>query len=168
MVRVAAFIKQLCSVSMHAPPYSSGVFLAFVRQMLHRYPTAAQLLENEQDIVTSGTYTPNAEDPDHTNPYATSAWELATLKFHINPNIREHATEASMRKMLQLPREDPEKIHRQLVRNKNECYVAQRFVKKRHPLNAANGKKSGRRNRKHIRFITPRETGRYHLKKLVV
>jgi nucleolar complex protein 3 len=153
---------------MHAPSYSSGALLAFVRQILHRYPTAAQLLENEQDIVTSGTYTPNAEDPDHTNPFATSAWELATLKFHINPSIKEHASEASMRKMLQLPREDPEKIHKELVRNRNECYVAQRFVKKRHPLDTTKGKKSGRRERKQVRFITPRDTDSYHLKKLVV
>lgn len=167
MVRVAAFVKQICSVAMHAPPSSSTALLAFVRQILHRYQSVAQLLENEQDIVTSGTFTPNVEDPDHTNPFATSAWELATLKFHINPSIKEHATEASLRKMLQLPREDPTKIHEISVRNSNECYIAQRFVKKKHPLDTSSRGK-GRRERKQVRFITPRDTDNFHLKKLVL
>ena len=53
------------------------------------------MLENEQDIITSGAYTPTAEDPEHTNPFACSAWELATLKFHIHPLVSEHAVGGS-------------------------------------------------------------------------
>eukprot|EP00551_Chaetoceros_affinis_P004179 CAMPEP_0203683460 /NCGR_PEP_ID=MMETSP0090-20130426/47534_1 /ASSEMBLY_ACC=CAM_ASM_001088 /TAXON_ID=426623 /ORGANISM="Chaetoceros affinis, Strain CCMP159" /LENGTH=597 /DNA_ID=CAMNT_0050552607 /DNA_START=2104 /DNA_END=3894 /DNA_ORIENTATION=- len=108
--RVAAFVKQLCSVSLHAPTFTSTPILAFVRMVLHRYPSAAQLLENEQDVVTSGTYTPDVQDPEHTNPFATSAWEIGTLKFHVNPGVASQALGAGANKMLMLPIEDPSRI----------------------------------------------------------
>lgn len=161
-VRLAAFAKQLSTVAMHSPPYTSAPILAFLRQLLHRYPTAAQLLENEQDVVTQGTYTPEAEDPEFTNPFATSAWELGTLKFHINPSIKNHAKGAGAKKILQLPAEDPQKIRAELVRNSQESHISHRVSKKKHPLAVA--AKKEKRKRAQVRFITPRPTQNYHLK----
>lgn len=63
--RVASFIKQLCTVSLHAPSHTSGAMLAFARMLFHRYPTSHQLLENESDVVASGKYSPEVHDPDH-------------------------------------------------------------------------------------------------------
>jgi len=161
-IRVAAFAKQLSTVAMHAPPHSSAPLLAFLRQLLHRYPSAAQLLENEQDVVTQGTYTPEADDPEYTNPFATSAWELGTLKFHFDPKVRNHAKGAGAKKMLMLPAEDPSKIRAELVRNSQELHIALRVRKKKHPLANAGNKDKRRRNQ--VRFITPRQTENYHLK----
>lgn len=158
--RVAAFVKQLCSVSLHAPTFTSAPLLAFVRMVLHRYPSAAQLLENEQDVVTSGTYSPDVEDPEHTNPFATSAWELGTLKFHVNPNVTLQALGAGANRMLMLPIEDPSRIRSKLIRNDKECYIAMKVSKKKHPLHQGNNNK---RRRQQDRFIKPRETMQYHL-----
>ena len=161
-IRVAAFAKQLSTVAMHAPPHSSAPLLAFLRQLLHRYPSAAQLLENEQDVVTQGTYTPEADDPEFTNPFATSAWELGTLKFHFDPKVRNHAKAAGAKKMLMLPAEDPSKIRAELVRNSQELHIALRVRKKKHPLAIAGNK--DKRRRTQVRFITPRQTENHHLK----
>ncbi len=161
-IRVAAFVKQLCSVSLHAPTFTSTPLLAFVRMVLHRYPSAAQLLENEQDVVTSGIYTPDAEDPDHTNPFATSAWELGTLKFHVNPNVKLQALGAGANRMLMLPIEDPSRIRSELIRNEKECYMAMRVSKKKHPLHQGTKRNDKKRRRQQYRFITPRETTESH------
>jgi nucleolar complex protein 3 len=161
-IRVAAFAKQLGTVAMHAPAYTSAPLLAFLRQLLHRYPSAAQLLENEEDVVTQGTYTPEADDPEYTNPFATSAWELGTLKFHFNPSVRGHAKGAGAKKMLMLPAEDPSKIRAELLRNSQELHIAHRVNKKKHPLTVA--AKKDKRRRAQVRFITPRQTQNYHLR----
>lgn len=161
-VRVAAFAKQLGTVAMHAPSHTSAPLLAFLRQLLHRYPSAAQLLENEEDVVTQGTYTPEAEDPEYTNPFATSAWELGTLKFHFHPHVRGHAKGAGAKKMLMLPAEDPSKIRAELLRNSQELHIAHRVSKKKHPLTVA--AKKDKRRRAQVRFITPRQTQKYHLR----
>lgn len=164
-VRIAAFVKQLSTTAMHAPPFTAAPLLAFLRQILHRYPSAAQLLENEQDVVTQGTYTPEVEDPEYTNPFATSAWELGTLKFHIFPSIEDHAKGAAAKKMLLLPSEDPAKIREQLVRNSEEVYISYKSSKKKHPLStAAKKSNNSRRDRSEARFITPRPSHNYHLK----
>lgn len=161
-VRVAAFAKQLSTVAMHAPSFTSAPLLAFLRQLYHRYPSAAQLLENEQDVVTQGTYSPEAEDPEYTNPFATAAWELGSLKFHINPAVRRHAKGAAEKKLLMLPAEDPLRIRSELVRDSQELHIAHRVSKKKHPL--AISQKKDKRRRTQYRFVTPRTTQNYHLK----
>ena len=162
-VRVAAFMKQICTVSMHTPTFTSAPLLAFVRQLLHRYPSAAQMLENEQDVVTSGTYTPDVEDPEHTNPFATSAWEVGMLKFHVNPQVAFQAKNAGANKMLSLPAEDPSRIRASLVRDSKECYAAWKISTKKHPLNQGRKGSDKRRRRQQYRFITPRQTMEHHL-----
>ena len=79
-VRIAAFCKQLCTVALHAPSHTSAPLFAFVRQLSQRYPSIHQMMENEQDVITSGTYNPNVQDPEHSNPFATSAWELSLVE----------------------------------------------------------------------------------------
>lgn len=161
-VRLAAFAKQLGTIALHSPPYTSAPILAFLRQLLHRYPSAAQLLENEQDVVTQGTYSPEANDPEYTNPFATSAWELGTLKFHINPTVKNHAKGAGAKKILQLPIEDPSRIRNELTRNSLELHISHQVRKKKHPLALAALK--DKRKRTKARFIKPRKTQNYHLK----
>jgi nucleolar complex protein 3 len=154
-VRIAAFVKQLCTVSLHAPAHTSAPLLAFVRQLTQRYPSVHQMLENEQDVITSGEYNPNVEDPEHSNPFATSAWELAMMRFHVNPTIAHHALGAASQKMLQLPLEAPERVRAELLRDADELYIPARRVMKRHPLSGGDNNRD--------RFITPRKIANMHL-----
>jgi len=151
-VRVAAFLKQMLTVAMHSPVYTSVPLIGLARQILQRYPSVHQMLESESDVITSGTYTPDVEDPEHSNPFSTSAWELSNLKFHVHPRVRLQASAAAELKTIQLPAEAPDRMRRALSKDADEIYIPFRRQSKKHPLS---GKASGR---KQFRFITPRKS----------
>lgn len=152
MVRVAAFLKQMFTVAMHSPSYTSIPLIALARQILQRYPNVHQILESESDVITSGTYTPDVADPEHSNPFSTSVWELSNLKFHVHPQVRDQALSAAELKMIQLPAEAPDRLSKELTKDKDEMYIAFRRHLKRHPL----AEKAS--TRKQYRFITPRKS----------
>lgn len=110
------------------------------------------MLENEQDVITSGEYNPDVEDPEHSNPFATSAWELGTLRFHVHPSIAQHASGAASQKLLQLPFEAPERVREEMLRDSSELYISNRRVSKKHPLAGSSGSKRAQQER----FITAR------------
>lgn len=150
-VRVAAFLKQTFTVAMHAPVYTSVPLIALARQILQRYPSAHQLLESESDVITSGQYTPDVDDPEHSNPFSTSAWELAVLKFHFHPQVRQQVNAAAQLKLIQLPLEAPDRQRKQLVEDADEIYIKFQKMTKKHPLAEKKGKNQ-------LRFITPRKS----------
>merc|ERR1712166_1013283 len=150
-VRVAAFLKQTFPVAMHAPVYTSVPLIALARQILQRYPSAHQLLESESDVITSGQYTPDVDDPEHSNPFSTSAWELAVLKFHFHPQVRQQVNAAAQLKLIQLPLEAPDRQRKQLVEDADEIYIKFQKMTKKHPLAEKKGKNQ-------LRFITPRKS----------
>lgn len=151
-VRVAAFMKQILTTAMHTPTASATPLIAFVRQLIQRYPSAAQMLENEQDVITSGSYQFDVDDSEHSNPFATSAWELATLKFHYNSTVAYQATSAAEAKLLQFPAEGPSKLRTECLESMDNLYIPFKRFKKRHPLEP----KETEQKRVHYRFITPR------------
>jgi nucleolar complex protein 3 len=108
------------------------------------------MLENEQDVL-SGEYRPDVEDPEHSNPFATSAWELANLKFHIHPAVSSQAVAAASGKLLRLPAEQPEKLRAALLQECDELYIPFERHKKKHPLQQTDDKKRPR-----SRFLKPR------------
>lgn len=154
-------MKQISTIALHLPPFTSTPLLAFVRQLLYRYSSVAnQLLENELDVITSGEYTPNVDDPEKTNPFATSAWELATLKFHINPSVTTQTIGASTLKTI-LPTDDPFQIHSSMISNSSRFYVHHKMNKRKHPL--FSGRNDKRKQKHQVRFIKPRQTANMHL-----
>jgi nucleolar complex protein 3 len=159
--RISAFVKQIWTVCLYAPPATSVPLLAFSRQMLQRYPSSVeQLLENEQDVITSGQYDPNVTDPEHCNPLATSGWELSLLKFHYHPVMVLQATSAATAKQLQLPAEGPERVRAQLVDDANDLFIAFVRNQKKHPLEpfSSSSSKQGdaKQQQRRARFVTPR------------
>ena len=151
IVRVAAFLKQMFTVAMHSPVYTSVPLIALARQILQRYPSVHQLLDSESDVITSGTYTPDVADPEHSNPFSTSAWEMSCLKFHVHPQVRAQVIAAGELKMIQLPAEAPDRLRKQLSMDADEIYIQYRRLSKKHPL-------SGKAGRNQLRFITPRKS----------
>jgi nucleolar complex protein 3 len=155
-VRVAAFLKQILTTAMHTPPHTAIPLITFARQLIQRYPSAEQMLENEQDVITEGEYTPDVEDPEHANPFATSAWELATLKFHLHMGISTQAVAAASSKMLNLPGESPEKLRASTLQEMDELYIPFQRIKKKHPLYSRQSENNEKQKRNQVRFITPR------------
>mmetsp|Transcript_19409 Transcript_19409/g.45159 ORF Transcript_19409/g.45159 Transcript_19409/m.45159 type:complete len:180 (-) Transcript_19409:624-1163(-) len=158
-VRIAAFFKQICTVCLHLSATITAPLLAFTRQLIQRYPSIHQLLENEQDVITSGRYTPDVGDPEHVNPFATVGWELAALKFHMHPAVNTQAVGAASQKMLQLPAETPDRILSDMMSDAAELYIPSKRVKKQHPL----AQKHQDSKRQQPRFITPRDTSNQRL-----
>lgn len=155
-VRVASFLKQIFTAALHAPVHTSVPMLALARQILQRYPASHQLLESESDVITSGQYTPDVADPEHSNPFSTAAWELSCLKFHIHPDVRKQAEAASVLKMLQIPAESPDRMWKEQIEDASICYIPFQRMMKRHPLEAASS--SSGSSKSQYRFITPRKS----------
>lgn len=141
VVRLAAFMKQLLTTALHTPAPTAAPLLAIVRQLLQRYPSVQQLLEDEQDVLTTGEYTPDAVDPELANPHATSGWELATLRFHWHPEIRQQGQAASTLQMLKFPTESPDRLRQGLVEDREDLYIPFQRINKNHPLDQKKDKK---------------------------
>jgi hypothetical protein len=89
-------------------------------------------------------------DPEYSNPFSTSAWEVANLKFHAHPRIREQARAAATQKLLQMPAETPSRLLSGMQKDTEDVYINFRRLKKNHPL-------TGKGGRQQLRFITPRK-----------
>ena len=149
--RVAAFLKQILTVAMFIPASTSIPMIAFARQLLSRYPAVHQMLENEEDAITSGQYSPDVEEPELANPFSTSAWEAATLKFHANPAVAQQGQRTATLKMLQMPGEDVERLLLDGLNDEQEVFIKFRKTKKRHPLEDRG--KDAAKKRRRVRFI---------------
>lgn len=153
VLRIASFAKQIATVALHTPATTSAPILAFLRQLLHRYPSLEQLIENEQDVITEGQYDPTVEDPEHANPFATSVWELSLLLFHMHPKVASQATKAASLTLIQLPAEAPHRIRSGMM---EDFYIAAKRSRKKHPL-------TPRDRNQPARFIAPNQTANLHL-----
>ncbi len=167
--RLAGFLKRLTCSSLHCIPTSSVPLLACTRQIASRYSSSSsskigRMLENEEDIVAEGVFSPDAEDPEHSNSHATSLWELSLLRYHIHPKVAEQSSNMAEGKLLKLPGEAPTKLCAQMKRDAQEGHIEQRPLWKKHPLDTtATSRKKSRRRQNQVRFITPRKTANWHL-----
>lgn len=168
-LRLAGFLKRLTSSSLHCMPSSSVPLLACTRQIASRYSTSSsskigRMLENEEEVVAEGVFSPDAEDPEHSNSHATSLWELSLLRYHIHPKVAEQSSNMAEGKLLKLPGEAPTKLCAQMKRDAQECHIEQKPLWKKHPLDStASSRKKSRRRQNQARFITPRRTANWHL-----
>lgn len=76
--RAAAFSKRLLAASLHWPPSIVLQTLEFVRTLIGRDSKLEGLLSTE-DRTFNGVYRPDLDDPQLSNPFGTSFWELNTL-----------------------------------------------------------------------------------------
>lgn len=154
--RVAAFLKRILAVCLHLPRHASVPLLALARQIQQRYPSTQQMMENEQDVITSGVYEPEANDPELCNPFATSAWELSLLQFHWDATgVKQQGS--SFSKLLQMPSETPTRLKGEILERETELFIKYKPFSKQHPLHPKG--KDAKRKRQ-CRFIKPRQCAR--------
>ena len=90
--RAAAFAKRLLTAALHWPGFVALPALEFVAKLVAREPRLEALLSTE-DCTVDGVYRPDVEDPQLSNPFATSAYELYLLQTaHIDARVRGAAT----------------------------------------------------------------------------
>ena len=90
---VAAFIKRVSRLSLAASPAGARLCIAFVCNLLNRFPVCLQLL-NRPDNVDVGKSDPFVfEETDLKNSCAlgSSLWELKALRSHYCPAVVELA-----------------------------------------------------------------------------
>jgi nucleolar complex protein 3 len=89
--RTAAFAKRLLTAALHWPGAVALRALAFVASLVVREPRLEALLSTE-DRTVDGVYRPDVEDPQLSNPFTTSAYELHLLRTaHVDAQVREAA-----------------------------------------------------------------------------
>lgn len=90
--RAAAFAKRLLTAALHWPGSVALRALEFVAKLVAREPRLEGLLSTE-DCTVDGVYRPDVEDPQLSNPFATSAYELYLLQTaHVDARVRGAAT----------------------------------------------------------------------------
>jgi len=89
--RAAAFAKRLLTAALHWPGAVALRALDFVARLVVREPRLEALLSTE-DRTVDGVYRPDVEDPQLSNPFTTSAYELHLLRTaHVDAQVREAA-----------------------------------------------------------------------------
>ena len=86
--RTAAFAKRLTEGALHFPPATATKALEFVLQLMGRDIKLEGMLDTEERMF-DGVYRPEVDDPQLTNPFATSFWEFELLaRNHWNEGVR--------------------------------------------------------------------------------
>ncbi|XP_077594667.1 nucleolar complex protein 3 homolog [Stigmatopora nigra] len=91
--RAAAFLKRLASLALHLDGAAAVGVVAAAGSVLRTYPKCDFLLDNE--LQGSGSYLPEAEQPEHCNAHNTALWELHALRRHFHPTVRRLASHLS-------------------------------------------------------------------------
>lgn len=91
--RSAAFAKRLLTASLQWPPAMAIRVIDLVGGMVAKDAKLEALLSSE-DRTFDGVYRPDLLDPQLSNPFGTSFWELqALLQHHWDANVRKAALE---------------------------------------------------------------------------
>ena len=98
LVRSAAYVKRMSTLSLESPPNLILGLLHIIRQAISQEPRLRQFLEDE--TVGEGDFQPDAEDPDTSSPFSSSLWELSLLSHHYHPTVASVAREVALGKEL--------------------------------------------------------------------
>ncbi|KAI4212145.1 MAG: hypothetical protein LQ351_005175 [Letrouitia transgressa] len=88
-VRLAAFTKQLLTVSIHFPERSAQAVLQLLTQVLKIHGSKVASLWNTEERKGDGVFDSERADVEGSNPFASTAWEGELLKSHFCPKVRE-------------------------------------------------------------------------------
>jgi len=90
-LRSAAFAKRLCECALTFPPHTARETINFVRRLAAKEPKLANLLDTEERMF-DGVYRADMDDPQLTNPFTTSLYELDCLaERHWDVKVRAEA-----------------------------------------------------------------------------
>ncbi|MCJ1465633.1 hypothetical protein MMC07_004252 [Pseudocyphellaria aurata] len=89
-VRVAAFTKQLLTMSLQLPEKPATALLALLHSHVVRtHGRKVAALWNTEETKGDGVFDPLGGDPDGSNPFAATVWEGELLRLHYCPGVRE-------------------------------------------------------------------------------
>jgi nucleolar complex protein 3 len=88
-VRVAAFTKQLMTISLQLPEKSCVAMLALLTKVAKSHGRKMAGLWNTEERRGDGVFDPLRAEVEGSNPYASTVWEGEILKRHFCPSVRE-------------------------------------------------------------------------------
>lgn len=92
-VRCAAFAKRIATACLFLPGATVLRCLEFLKGLLLSEPQLQALLSAD-DRSANGLYRPDLDDPELSNPFATSLWELSYLAaFHYDSKVKAKSKE---------------------------------------------------------------------------
>lgn len=89
-LRVAAFVKQLCTAALHLPQKSSVATLGLLQQVSKIHSKKMMSLWHTEDRKGDGVFDP-LNKLESANPMAATVWEGELLRLHFDPKVRETA-----------------------------------------------------------------------------
>lgn len=92
-LRIAAFTKRLMTSALHVPEKSALAEMGIIQKMGRRHRNRMVGLFSSEEAVGDGVFRPEVEEPERSNPYATTVWESVLLEKHYSPKVQE-ATKA--------------------------------------------------------------------------
>ncbi|KAM9973687.1 hypothetical protein ACTFIW_010804 [Dictyostelium discoideum] len=160
--RVASFIKRLSTIALFLPPHASLALVSFIKQLFITYPQTQRLLETDSTF-SGGDYVPEAQDPDHCNPFASTLWELSLLTNHWHPKFEPilkrilSYNESQMSSQHVTRERSPLELYRSYDNSKGGFNPPIELPKEHHLLGKMRKLKKSFKNREIQVFITPQK-----------
>ncbi|KAN0032813.1 hypothetical protein ACTFIV_006740 [Dictyostelium citrinum] len=160
--RVASFIKRLSTIALFLPPHASLALVSFVKQLFITYPQTQRLLETDSTF-SGGDYVPEAQDPDHCNPFASTLWELSLLTNHWHPKFEPMLkrilsyNESQMSSQHVTRERSPLELYRSYDNSKGGFNPPIELPKEHHLVGKMRKLKKSFKNREILVFITPQK-----------
>jgi len=91
-LRVAAFAKQLMSISLHLPEKSCTAMLGLLNRITKTHGKKVAPLWNTEERRGDGVFDALKAEIEGSNPFAATVWEGEILRRHFAPSVREAVT----------------------------------------------------------------------------
>ncbi|KAK1047320.1 hypothetical protein LTR74_017771 [Friedmanniomyces endolithicus] len=88
-VRIAAFVKQLMSASLHLPQKSTIAVQSLLREVTKTHAGKVAALWNTEERRGNGVFDATGAAVESSNPFAATVWEGELLRLHFDPRVRE-------------------------------------------------------------------------------
>ena len=88
-VRIAAFAKQLMTVSLHLPEKSSIAILGLLNQVSKVHGKKVAPLWSTEERRGDGVFNALTSEIEGSNPFSATIWESELLRWHYAPGVRE-------------------------------------------------------------------------------
>ncbi|KAF2112633.1 nucleolar complex protein-like protein 3 [Lophiotrema nucula] len=88
-VRLAAFCKQLMTISLQLPEKSCTAMLGLLNQVTKTHGRKVSALWNTEERRGDGTFDPFKAEIESSNPFAATVWEGELLRKHYCPTVRD-------------------------------------------------------------------------------
>ncbi|KAI1351638.1 CBF/Mak21 family-domain-containing protein [Xylaria sp. FL0043] len=88
-LRLAAFSKQLMTVSLHVPEKTAQALLALLADVGNTHGRKIAALWNTEERKGDGVFNALSQSEEGSNPFATTVWEGELLRRHYCPKVRD-------------------------------------------------------------------------------